>query len=154
MSLPPESSGESDAPPPPPPSAPMAAPPVAPPPPPGSAVGQYAPTAVPPGMYYDPASQLVLPEGTVLAPVGRRIGSYFLSILLAIVTLFIGYLIWGAITWSRGQTPTQSVLGMYTWKADQQKVATWGTMALREIVGGIVEGILGFITQIISFVLF
>jgi uncharacterized RDD family membrane protein YckC len=105
-------------------------------------------------MYYDPLSQLVLPEGTVLAPVGRRIGSYFLAIVLAIGTLIIGYLIWGLISWSRGQTPTQQVLGMYTWKPDDQKVAGWGTMALREIVGGIVEGILGFITQIVSFVLF
>ena len=59
----------------------------------GSQQGVYAPQ----GMYLDPKSGLMLPEGVQLASVGRRIGAYFLSALLAVVTLGIGYVIWGLI---------------------------------------------------------
>src|SRR5689334_20917821 len=61
--------------------------------------------AVPAGMYYDAESGLTLPNGTELASHGRRIGAYFLAGLLWIVTLFIGYAIWGLITWKDGRTP-------------------------------------------------
>jgi uncharacterized RDD family membrane protein YckC len=133
---------------------PAAPPPVAPPPPPpGYGEGPRAAVASPPGTYFDQVSGLNLPEGTELASVGRRIGSYFLAIPLAIVTLFIGYLIWGLIVWGRGQTPTQQVLGMRTWHPETSRNATWGRMVLREVVGGIVTGILSFITEILSFVL-
>jgi hypothetical protein len=114
-------------------------------------VGYGAPPA---GMYYDNVSGMNLPEGTELASHGRRIGAYFLAIPLAIVTLVIGYIIWGLIIWSRGQTPTQQVLGMRTWYPQGGRNATWGRMALREIVGGFVTGVLSFITEILSFVLF
>jgi hypothetical protein len=107
----------------------------------------------PPGMYFDPVSGLVLPEGTELATVGRRIGSYFLAIPLAIVTLVIGYVIWGLIVWGRGQTPTQQVLGMRTWQPETRQHATWWRMVLREVIGGFVTGILSFITEIASLVL-
>jgi hypothetical protein len=99
-------------------------------------------------------SGLNLPQGTELASHARRIGAYFLAIPLAIVTLIIGYVIWGLIIWSRGQTPTQQVLGMRTWYPEGTRNATWGRMALREIVGGFVTGILSFITEILSLVLF
>ena len=97
---------------------------------------------------------LGLPPGVELASVGRRIGAYFLAIPLAIVTLGIGYLIWGAIVWGRGTSPALQVLGMRTWRPAEQRPGTWGTMALRDIVGGIVQGILGPITALISFVMF
>jgi len=104
-------------------------------------------------MYPDQVSGLNLPEGTELASVGRRIGSYFLAIPLAIVTLGIGYVIWGLIVWGRGQTPTQQVLGMRTWHPETGRNATWWRMVLREVIGGIVTGILSFITEILSFIL-
>jgi uncharacterized RDD family membrane protein YckC len=104
-------------------------------------------------MYFDQASGLILPEGTQLASVGRRIGAYFLAIPLGIVTLGIGYIIWGLVIWSRGQTPAQQVLGMRCWRPETQRVAGWWWMALREIVGVFVEGILSFITLIVSFIL-
>ncbi|ACU69637.1 hypothetical protein Caci_0702 [Catenulispora acidiphila DSM 44928] len=109
---------------------------------------------VPPGMYYDPNSELVLPQGVELASVGRRIGAYFLSIVLVVVTLGVGYLIWGLIAWGKGRGPTQQVLGMRCWTPNNGRVAGWGTMALRNIVGGIVQGILSFVTMLVSFVLF
>lgn len=95
-----------------------------------------------------------LPPGVSLATPGRRIGAYFLGIVLVIVTLVIGYIIWGLIAWQRGTTPALSVLKMRCVKARTGTTATFGTMALREIVGGILEGILGWITELISVVLF
>jgi uncharacterized RDD family membrane protein YckC len=97
---------------------------------------------------------LALPNGTELASVGRRIGAYFLAIPLAIVTLVIGYIVWGLIVWGRGQTPTYQVLGMRCWRPDTGRVPGWWWMALREVVGRLAEGVLGFITQLVSFILF
>ena len=86
---------------------------------------------VPPGMYQDQLSGLILPNGTTLAPVGRRIGAFFLGALLSVITLGIGYIIWGIISWSKGQTPGQQVLGLQTWRPQERVNASWGTMFLR-----------------------
>jgi uncharacterized RDD family membrane protein YckC len=123
----------------------------APAPPPVFGAGQ--PGAGPPGLYLDQASGLMLPHGVVLAGVGRRIGAYFLAIPLAIVTLGLGYVIWGLIVWGRGQTPTFQVLGMRCWRPETGRVASWWWMALREIVGRFLEGILAIISALVSFIL-
>lgn len=125
----------------------------APPPAPGYGYGQGGPGVAPPGMYSDPNTGVVLPNGTQLASVGRRIGAYFLGILLAVVTLGIGYIIWGLIVWGRGTSPALSVLGMKVWKPAENAKATWGTMFLRNFVG---EGILGLVPflNLISFIVF
>jgi uncharacterized RDD family membrane protein YckC len=99
-------------------------------------------------------SGLLLPQGTELASVGRRIGAWFLAIPLAIVTLGIGYIIWGLIVWGNGQTPALQVLGMRCWRPETNRVAGFWWMALREIPGRLIDGILSFITEITSFVLF
>jgi len=163
MSEPPENIQQQPSPPPPPPQ--TADLPVAPPPPPptadlpmappvpASAYGQPDARAVPAGMYLDQASGLALPEGVELASVGRRIGAYFLAIPLAIVTLGIGYLIWGLIVWARGQTPALQVLGMRCWRTDDNRIAGFWWMALREVVGRFLEGILSIISLLVSFIL-
>ena len=112
----------------------------------------YAGQPVPPGLYLDQQSGLMLPQGTVLANPGRRVGAYFLAIPLAIVTLGIGYLVWGLIVWANGQTPALQVLGMRCYRPEDNRVAGFGWMALREIVGGILEAILWIITLLISFI--
>jgi uncharacterized RDD family membrane protein YckC len=160
---PPEAAAPSEPPPPPPPPGPMqqpgqqaaaypsyqSAPPTAP----GYGYGQGGPL-VPPGTHYDPASELAIPDGTTLASHGRRIGAYFLAIPLGIVTLFIGYVIWGLIVWGRGQTPALQVLGMRCWKPDEARRPGWGDMALREVVGRfIIEGIVPF-AGLVSFIMF
>jgi hypothetical protein len=66
----------------------------------------------PAGMYFDQTSGLNLPVGVELATIGRRIGAFFLSFPLFIVTLGIGYAIWGLVVWGQGQTPALQVLGM------------------------------------------
>ena len=126
----------------------------APPVPAGYGYGQYPAAAIPQGMYVDQMSGLLLPEDTELASVGRRIGAYFLAIPLAIVTLGIGYIIWGLIVWGNGQTPALQVLGMRCWRPETNRVAGFWHMALREIVGRLAEVILGIITELTSFVLF
>src|SRR5262249_11665498 len=142
--------------PPPPPSSPPPQPgylPPAPPVPAGYGYGQPGGMVVPPGMYFDQASGLMLPQGVELASSGRRIGAYFLAIPLAIVTLGIGYIIWGLIVWADGQTPALQVLGMRCWRPEDGRVAGFWWMALREVVGRIADGILSFITALISLIL-
>ncbi|SRR5581483_1971857 len=136
----------------PPPPQPMGYP-QAPPPPPVGTYGKPGTAVVGTGMYYDQASGLTLPQGTELASVGRRIGAYFLAIPLAIVTLGIGYIIWGLIVWAQGTTPALQVLGMRCFRPEEGRVPGWGHMALREVVGSwLVESFL-FIVAIISFIL-
>ena len=115
--------------------------------------GQYGGQPVPAGMYRDQESGLVLPQGTKLASRGRRIGAYFLAIPLAIGTLIIGYIIWGLIVWANGQTPALQVLGMRCWRPDDNRVPGFWWMALREVIGGLCESILGIFTEATSFIL-
>jgi uncharacterized RDD family membrane protein YckC len=105
-------------------------------------------------MHFDAASGLMIPDGVELASVGRRIGAYFLAIPLAIVTLGVGYLIWGLIVWRQGQTPALQVLGMRCWRPDDGRVPGFWWMALRDVVGRIAEGVLSFISLLVSFILF
>jgi uncharacterized RDD family membrane protein YckC len=128
--------------------------PTAPPPPAEGTYQEYGVPAPPPGMYYDNESGLTLPQGVQLAGHGRRIGAYFLAIPLAIVTLGIGYIIWGLIVWARGQTPALQVLGMRCWRPETGRVPGFWWMVLREVVGSIATGILGIVTELTSFILF
>jgi uncharacterized RDD family membrane protein YckC len=105
------------------------------------------------GMPIGQADGLNLPEGVKVANPGRRIGAFFLSMVLSIVTLGIGYLIWGIIVWGRGQTPALQVLGMRCWRPKAGRAAGWWRMAVREIIGNLVENILSIITLVISFLM-
>lgn len=125
-----------------------------PPPPPLGSYGGPAPDPGVAGYWYDQESGLMLPDGTALAGVGRRIGAFFLAIPLLIVTLVVGYIIWGLVVWGRGQTPALQVLGMRCYRTETGRIAGWGWMALREVIGRLCEGFFGLITQIVSFVFF
>ena len=104
--------------------------------------GQYDGQPAPAGMYLDQQSGLMLPQGTQLATPGRRIGAFFLAIPLVIITLGIGYLIWGLIVWPSGQTPALQILGMRCFRPEDNRVAGFWWMALREIVAGFSDGTL------------
>ena len=100
--------------------------------------------AVQPALYLDPVTGLTIPVGTEVASVGIRVGAFFLSLLfwlLAALTLEIAYIIWGAITWSNGQTPTQSVLGLRCWRLQEQQTANWGVMLLRGLGQWVIDSI-------------
>jgi uncharacterized RDD family membrane protein YckC len=92
-----------------------------------------------------------LPPGTELATAGKRIGTYLVDLVLAIVTLGIGYLIWSLIVWSKGVTPGKQVMGLRVYHLQNQRAASWGQMFLRQFIGGIVNGIFG-IGYVISFI--
>ena len=126
--------------------------PQAPPVPAGYGYGQPGGQPVPAGMYLDQQSGLMLPQGTVLANPGRRIGAFFLAIPLVIITLGIGYVVWGLIVWGNGQTPALQVLGMRCFRPEDNRVPGFWWMALRETVGRICDGILSIITELTSFI--
>jgi uncharacterized RDD family membrane protein YckC len=126
--------------------------PQAPPIPAGFGYGQPGGQVVPAGLYLDQQSGLMLPQGTVLASSGRRIGAFFLAIPLAIITLGIGYVIWGLIAWANGTTPALQVLGMRCYRPEDNRVPGFWWMALRNIVGRIADGILSIITELISLI--
>jgi uncharacterized RDD family membrane protein YckC len=126
--------------------------PQAPPVPAAYGYNQYGGQPVPAGMYFDQQSGLMLPQGTQLATPERRIGAFFLAIPLWIVTLFIGYIIWGLIVWNNGQTPTYQLLGMRCFRPETNRVAGFWWMALRETIGRFLDGILSIITEVISVV--
>ena len=56
----------------------------------------------PPGMYFDPASGLFLPQGVRLASRAQVAAAWFLGLLLFIVTLGIGYVTWSMFAWAKG----------------------------------------------------
>lgn len=90
--------------------------------------------AAPEGTHLDPDTGVVIPNGTQVATTGRRIGAFFLYIVLLIVTLVIGYVIWGLIEWSKGRTPVQRVLGLRCYKNNEFRPFGWGDMFLRQFI--------------------
>ena len=112
----------------------------APPPAPAPAFG-YGPPAGYNG--FQPAVQGFTVAGAPVSSAGKRFAAYLLEGILCLFTLFIGWLIWSAFSWSKGTTPAKSLLGMRCVRTDTGQAATWGQMALRELVG---KGVLGMFT--------
>jgi uncharacterized RDD family membrane protein YckC len=68
---------------------------------------------------------------------GHRLGGAVLSaalMLISIITLFLGYIIWAMVAWGKGQTPAKQILKMRVYSVDTGKPATWGHMAIRQIL--------------------
>jgi uncharacterized RDD family membrane protein YckC len=76
-----------------------------------------------------------LPPWLILSSAGKRFGSFLLDVLLIVVTLVIGWVIWWIILWGHGQTPAKQILHMRIIDLRTGRGASWGTMALRELVG-------------------
>ena len=107
-----------------------APPPPPPPPPPAATAVAQATTPV--------------PEGTVLSSLGKRLGGSILTFVLIVVTLGIGYLIWAAIAYGKGQTPAKQILKMYVIDIETGLPATWGKMFIR---GFVIDGVINSITS-------
>lgn len=110
--------------------------PSVPPPPPAS--GMPPPPAPAPagGFAPPPAPQAMgAPGGLALCTPGKRFGAWLLEGLLIIVTLVIGWLVWWIIAWGKAQTPAKQVLKMRCVRVDENRPASFGEMAMREIVG-------------------
>jgi uncharacterized RDD family membrane protein YckC len=101
---------------------------------------QFVPPPVPPGMWFDRDTWLILPQGVRRASKGRVAASYILAIGLFIATLGVGYLIWATVVWRQGQTPAQRLLGLRCWRRDSRRVAGRKHMALRQVTGLFLNG--------------
>jgi uncharacterized RDD family membrane protein YckC len=66
--------------------------------------------------------------------------------ILLVFTVFIGWIIWSLIIWSRGQSPAKQLLGMRVVSLRENKAAGWGTMFVREVIAKPVIGILAWFT--------
>jgi uncharacterized RDD family membrane protein YckC len=74
------------------------------------------------------------PDGVMLSSPARRLGEHVLELLLVVATLLVGWLVWAAIVFGRGQTPAKQLLGMKVVSLDQGRPLTWGMMFLRECI--------------------
>ena len=101
---------------------------------------QFVPPTVPPGMWFDRDTGLILPQGLRPASKGRVAASWFLAIGLFTVTLGVGYLAWATVTWGQGQTPAQRLLRLCCWRRDTRRLADRGHMALRQVTGLLLNG--------------
>lgn len=100
---------------------------------------------------FQPAAVGFTVGGAPVSSAGKRFGAYLLDSLLAIITLGIGWLIWSMIVWSKGTTPGKELLGMRCVRTDTGQAASWGTMAVRELVGKSLLGAISFgITSLVS----
>jgi uncharacterized RDD family membrane protein YckC len=104
----------------------MTDPSAAPPPPPEGGFAPPPPPSAAPGV---PGAALQL------STPGKRFGAFLLEIVLMIVTLIIGWLVWWIIAWGKGQTPAKAVLKMRCVRVDENRPATFGEMAMRELIG-------------------
>jgi len=88
-----------------------------------------------------------VPAGIPLTNPWARLGATLLDWLLIIVTLFIGWLVWTLIVWSKGQTPGKQICGQRVVMKQSGRAAGWGEMALRDfVIRFLAIGILGQLT--------
>ena len=101
---------------------------------------QFVPPQAPPGMYFDPASGLFLPQGVRLASRGQVARAWFLGLLLFSVTLGIGYITWSLFVWGQGLTPAQRILNLRCWLPEPRRVAGRKQTAQRQVTGFFLNG--------------
>lgn len=69
---------------------------------------------------------------------GARLGAALLDGLLAVATLFIGWLIWSVVLYSQSTSPAKKMLGLQIVDAKTGAPATMQQMLLREVLGKMV----------------
>jgi uncharacterized RDD family membrane protein YckC len=117
-------------------------------PPQPAAPGPQSPT----GAFVEvPAPAMVAPTGAPLASVGKRFGGFLLDVLLAIVTLGIGWLVWLFVIMGRGQTPAKQLLHMRVVREDNGLCPSYGKMLVREFPARWIVGILAPFTLYIIY---
>ncbi len=82
--------------------------------------------------YIDPLRESVGPMR--YASFQHRLGAYALDAALSVITFGIGWLIWSFIVWGEGQTPGKKILKIRVRNFDSGAVATWGHLAVRELL--------------------
>ncbi len=90
-----------------------------------------------------------------LASPQARLGAYLVDIGLAIVTLFIGWLIWSFFTWQYGHTPAKRLMKQVVVNTKTEQPLTFTQMLLREAVvkwvaGGLASSASNGITWVVD----
>jgi uncharacterized RDD family membrane protein YckC len=80
-------------------------------------------------------------SGSVIATPGRRFKELLLEIVLAVVTLGIGWLIWFAVIAKDGQTPAKRILKLKVVNQNTTDTVTTGVMWARTLLVGLVLSI-------------
>jgi RDD family len=65
------------------------------------------------------------------ASLGRRIGALALTVLLLVVTLVVGWLVWSAVEWRKGLTPSYRLLGLHVVRRSDARPIGWVRSFLR-----------------------
>lgn len=73
-----------------------------------------------------------LPNGVMLSSAARRLAGFLLELFLYVVTLAVGWFIWGFVLYARGQTPAKQLLCMRIVSIRTGRTPSWGMMCLRE----------------------
>ena len=81
----------------------------------------------------------------------HRLGAEALDTALMLVTLWIGWVIWSLIVWGEGQTPAKKILKIRVLSAQNNKPATWGHMAVRQLLIPLTLFIASLTFNLISF---
>ena len=72
----------------------------------------------------------------------HRLAAVLLDAVLLMVTFYIGWIIWTLVLWGRGQTPAKLILKMRVMDEKSHQPATWGQMAIRQLLIPMVPGAL------------
>ena len=91
---------------------------------------------------------LAVQRSAELASAGSRIGAALLDVLLAIVTLFLGWFIWSIVLWKQSTSPAKKMLGMTVVDATTGAPAAMKQMVMREVLG---KWVVGSVTGIVTF---
>ena len=92
---------------------------------------------------------LMLPEGVVLTSKSSRLLCALLEVVLAVLTIGIGYFIWQFFTYRTGQTPGKKLMGIRVVSLNDGKALPFWMTLLRE---WIVKGFIGGITFGIAYI--
>lgn len=85
---------------------------------------------------------------------GARFWCAVLEVVLVVVTLFIGWIIWSVILYSKSTSPAKKIMGLHIVDVKTGAPATMQQMLLREVLGKWVLGqVTGGITGLISCIL-
>ena len=86
---------------------------------------------------------VTLPEGVTLTSKSSRMLCALLEVVLAVITLGIGYFFWSFFTYRTGQTPGKKLMGIRVVSLNDGKALPFWMTLLRE---WIVKGFIGSIT--------
>ena len=81
----------------------------------------------------------------------HRLGAEALDSAFMLLTLWIGWVIWSLVVWGEGQTPAKKILKIRVLSAQNNKPATWGHMAVRQLLVPLTIFIASFPLNLISF---